>query len=227
MASTGIVLVTAPGVFQVSLDAGLDDGEFSMKSKFGKAAAWSALMVGLVVLAASMAGPVAAQNRGPARPKVDRPDGPVWQVIRKNCTQCHGIDDYAFFALDKAGWQSLIETKHKTPLAEGTPVLSDQDQNLLLDWLVSKFGPTSKPFPRTYVPPEITEFFSDPEATLVLNRSCVSCHALERVLNSHHSVDEWRVIAVSMKTRGANISNEDLERLVEWLGRVKGTNANQ
>jgi hypothetical protein len=30
-----------------------------------------------------------------------------------------------------------------------------------------------------------------------------------------------------MKTRGANITNEDLERLVEWLGRVKGTNANQ
>jgi hypothetical protein len=30
-----------------------------------------------------------------------------------------------------------------------------------------------------------------------------------------------------MKTRGANISDEDLERLVEWLGRVKGTNANQ
>ena len=198
-----------------------------MKSKFGKAAAWSALMVGMVALAASMAPPVAAQNRGPARPKVDRPDGAVWQVIRKNCTQCHGIDDYAFFALDKAGWQSLIETKHKSPLAEGTPVLSDEDRNLLLDWLVSKFGPTSKPFPRTYVPPEITEFFSDPEATLVLNRSCVSCHALERVLDSRHSVDEWRVIAVSMKTRGANISNEDLERLVEWLGRVKGTNANQ
>jgi mono/diheme cytochrome c family protein len=199
---------------------------FSM-TRFVRAATWSALVVSLIALAAFMTMPAAAQNRGPARPKVDRPDGPVWQVIRKNCTQCHGIDDYAFFALDKAGWQSLIESKHKSPLAEGIPVLSDQDRTLLLDWLVTKFGPTSTPFPRTYVPPEITEFFSDPEATLVLNRSCVNCHALERVLNSRHSVDEWRVIAVQMKTRGANITNEDLERLVEWLGRVKGTNANQ
>jgi len=178
-------------------------------------------------LAACLVAPIAAQNRGAARPKVDRPDGPVWEVIRKNCVQCHGIDDYAFFALDKNGWQSLLEAKHKSPLAEGTPVLAEKDQTILLDWLVSKFGPTSTPFPRTYVPPEITEFFSDPEAILVLNRSCVSCHALERVLNSRHSVDEWRVIAVQMKTRGANITNEDLERLVEWLGRVKGTNANQ
>jgi hypothetical protein len=194
-------------------------------------AAWRAVptvIAAWAVLAAWMSTPVSAQiGRGATRPKVDRPDGPVWQVIRKNCTQCHGIDDYAFFALDRAGWRSLLDTKHKAPLAERTPVLSDQDWNTLLDWLVAKFGPTSTPFPRTYVPPEITEFFSDPEALLVLNRSCVSCHALDYVMNARHSPDEWRVIAVEMKTRGANITNEDLERLVEWLGRVKGTNANQ
>src|SRR5436853_6512725 len=102
----------------------------------------------ITVLVVSLVIPVAAQNRGATRPKVDRPDGPVWQVIRKNCTDCHGIDDYAFYAMDKAGWQSLLETKHKSPLAEGAPVLSDQDRNVLLDWLVSKFGPASKPFPR-------------------------------------------------------------------------------
>src|SRR5215510_5341968 len=197
--------------------------KFQMKAILGKGAAALLFLILIAVLAA----PMAAQNRGAARPKVDRPDGPVWQVIRKNCTQCHGIDDYAFYALDKAGWQSLLETKHKSPLAEGTPVLSEQDQNTLLDWLVAKFGPTSTPFPRTYVPPEITEFFSDPEATLVLNRSCVSCHGIDKVMKARYSPDEWRVIAVQMKARGANITNEDLERLVEWLGRVKGTNANQ
>lgn len=198
-----------------------------MKLMLEKAAVWPALLVFMAALAAPMAAPLAAQNRGATRPKVDRPDGPVWQVLRKNCTQCHGIDDYAFFALDKTGWQSLLETKHKSPLAEGTPVLSDPDRNTLLDWLVAKFGPASTPFPRTYIPPEITEFFSDPEATLVLNRSCVSCHNLDLVMKSRHSADEWRVIAVKMKTQGANMTNEDLERLVEWLGRVKGTNANQ
>ena len=45
----------------------------------------------------------AGGNRA-TRPKIERPDGPVWEVIRKNCTACHGIDDYAFFAMDKAGW---------------------------------------------------------------------------------------------------------------------------
>jgi mono/diheme cytochrome c family protein len=196
-----------------------------MKPMFDRAV-WPVVLVLVAVFVAATAVPVTAQ-RGATRPKVDRPDGPVWKVIQKNCTQCHGIDDYAFYALDKKGWESLLESKHKSPLAEGTPVLSDADRNTLVDWLVTKFGPTSKPFPRTYVPPEITEFFSDPEAILVLNRSCVSCHSLDGVMNSRYSADEWRVIAIQMQTRGANITNEDLERLVEWLGRVKGTNANQ
>jgi len=198
-----------------------------MKSIFGKAGVWLVLLVAMAALAASVAAPVAAQNRGATRPKVDRPDGPVWQVIRKNCTQCHGIDDYAFYALDRSGWQSLLETKHKSPAARGTPVLADEDQNTLLDWLTSKFGPDSKAFPRTYVPPEITEFFSDPEAVFLLNRSCVACHGIERVTNSRNSPDQWRVIAVSMRELGARLTDEELERLVEWLGRVKGTNANQ
>ena len=189
---------------------------------------WSPALVLIAALSTAIPLPMAAQiGRGATRPKVERPDGPVWNVIRKNCTQCHGIDDYAFYALDRTGWQSLLETKHKSPLAEGTPVLSDDDRNLLIDWLVTKFGPKSTPFPRTYVPPEITEFLSDAEALLVLNRSCVSCHGIDRVMKSRFSLDEWRVVAVQMKARGANISDVDLERLVEWLGRVKGTNANQ
>src|SRR6266704_2365023 len=98
---------------------------------------------GFLVLPAPLWAPGSAQiGRRPARPQVTRPDGLVWQVIRKNCTSCHGIDDYAFYALDKAGWRALLETKHK----DGGNTLSDGDRNTLLDWLVSRFGPDSKPF---------------------------------------------------------------------------------
>jgi hypothetical protein len=176
----------------------------------------------LALIAAALAVPVSAQiGRKPPRPQVTRPNGPVWQVIRKNCTMCHGIDDYAFFALDKPGWQSLLETKHKV---SGGAVLSDEDRNVLLDWLVSKFGPETKPFPRTYIPPEITTFFSDPEAKRLLDRACTRCHGLERIDQARNTEEQWRVIAVDMRERGARLEDEELERLVEWLGRVKGTN---
>ena len=89
-------------------------------------------------MAAASVAPVAAQFGGkPTRPQVEPPKGPVRQVIFKNCTSCHGIDDYAYNALDRAGWNALIDTKHKDLKVP----ISDKDRDLLLDWVVAKFGP--------------------------------------------------------------------------------------
>lgn len=177
----------------------------------------ASLGAALVLIAVPLAGQVGGRA---TRPKVQRPDGPVWEVIRKNCTACHGIDDYAFYSLDRDGWRKLIADKHK-PDGDG---LTEADRNLLLDWLAQKFGPDTKPFPRTYIPPEITTFFSDPEARRLMNRACTKCHGLERVENVRNSADGWRVTLVDMRERGAQLSDEELEQMVEWLGRVWGTN---
>ena len=178
------------------------------------------VVIGAIAMLVCLAAPAPAQLRRMTRPKVERPDGPVWEVIRKNCTACHGIDDYAFYAQDRAAWQKLIAERHKAGEAD----LSDADRNLLLDWLGSKFGPNTKPFPRTYIPPEINTFFTDPEATRLLNRACTRCHGLERVETARKPEDAWRVTLVDMRERGAQLSDQELEQLVEWLGRVWGTN---
>lgn len=176
------------------------------------------------VAMAATAMTAAAQIGGrPTRPQVIPPQGPVRQVIFKNCTSCHGIDDYAFNALDRAGWDAYIDSRHT-----GLNVrLTGSDRELLLDWLVSRFGPETKPFPRTYVAREVTTFFSDTEAEALLGRACTSCHELDRVNAARFSPDRWRVVTVDMRERGAKLSDEELERLVEWLGRTKGTNPNQ
>jgi len=179
----------------------------------------------IVAIAALLSvAPLSAQFlEKPTRPQVETPRGPVRAVIFKSCTSCHGIDDYAYSALDRAGWSALIDAKHKNV----TVHISDQDRDVLLDWLAGKFGPGVKPFPRAYVPPEITTFFTDTEATTVLDRACSTCHGLDKVNDKRYSPDRWRVIAVDMRERGAKLTNDELERLVEWLGRVKGTNPNQ
>ena len=179
---------------------------------------------GALVLAAAMTAPASAQFlEKPIRPQVETPKGPVRQVIFKNCSSCHGIDDYAYNALDRSGWNAHLESKH-TSFGR---MISDADRAVLLDWLVGKFGPDTKPFPRAYVPPVITTFFSDADADGLLKRSCASCHGLDRVNDARHPPDRWRVITVDMRERGARLTDEELERLVEWLGRVKGTNPNQ
>jgi cytochrome c2 len=164
--------------------------------------------------------PLAAQGGRATRPQVVPPQGPPRQVIFKHCTSCHGIDDYAYNALDRAGWDAHLTARHR-----GLDVpLPAEDRAVLLDWLAERFGPTSKPFPRAYVAREVTTFFSDAEAEALLKRSCTSCHELERVNKARFAPDRWRVVTLDMRERGAKLEDQELERLVEWLGRTKGTN---
>jgi len=163
--------------------------------------------------------PVAAQLAPrPTRPQVVPPRGPARQVIFKYCTACHGIDDYAYNALDRAAWDQYVTVKHRG-LDVPIPV---EERAVLLDWLAERFGPTTKPFPRSYVPQEITTYLSDADAEALIARTCSTCHDVDRVNKARHPAEGWRVVLVDMRERGAEIEDADLERLVEWLGRVKG-----
>src|SRR4029078_6218773 len=103
---------------------------------------------------------------------------------------CHGIDEYAYYSLDAAGWRDLISTKHKT----GDVTISNADLNVLFERTLSKFGPTTKAFPRTYVAPEITTYFTDPEAKRLLDRACAKCHEADRINKERRTADAWRVL---------------------------------
>src|SRR5690349_8714777 len=93
---------------------------------------------GLLVVAAALicAASLSAQIGGRAtRPQVVPPQGPVRQVIFKYCTNCHGIDDYAYNALDRARWDALLTAKHA-----GLDVpLPAEGRTQLLDWLEVRF----------------------------------------------------------------------------------------
>jgi hypothetical protein len=183
----------------------------------------AAFAITALVVFASVA-TLSAQLAGrPTRPQVVPPQGAARKVIFTYCTSCHGIDDYAYNALDRAGWDAHLTAKH-----QGLDVPLPADRRVvLLDWLVMRFGPATKPFPRTYVPTEVTTFFTDSDAVALINRACSTCHAADRVNDARKTAEGWRVVAVDMRERGARITDTELERLVEWLGRVKGTNDSQ
>ena len=87
--------------------------------------------------------------------------------------------------------------------------LAGDGASVLLDWLAVRFGPTTKPFPRTYVAQEVTTFFTDSEAEALLKRACTSCHAIERVNDARFSPDRWRVVTVDMRERGAKLQTKN------------------
>ena len=190
-----------------------------MKSRLGKAA------MGLVVVtaAAILVMPVAGQNRrAQSRPIVELPGGAVRQGILDSCTTCHGIDDYAYLALDRQGWQKVVDS-----MKEKGAVISDSNLSLLLDWLVTKFGPDSKPYPKIRTRPILT--FGDVAARDAAAKQfpafvCRTCRTLERVDTARFTEQEWRDILTDMKGKGADIADEDIPPLVEYFTRNYGKN---
>jgi hypothetical protein len=152
------------------------------------------------------------------RPHVTLPDEPVRSAIFEECSACHGIDVYAFHALDRPGWQSLL-----TQLHADSPQwsVSDSNSEILLSYLAEKFGPERNPFPREYVPKPIEDFFSDVDAQNFLELTCAECHEI-RVYGRSGSTAYWRNLILEMRGNGAQLNDDNLERLVEWLARTQG-----
>jgi len=174
--------------------------------------------------------PAAAQftaNTRPARPDVTLPTGPARDVILRSCTACHGIDEYGYYALDHAGWDEIIERMKTTSsgVVQGA-MIADADKAILLDWLVKQFGPESTPFPREYVPRILTEadFLVDDGAEAILAGTCEACHSLDRVQEARANEEQWRSLLLAMIGRGAALPLSDVDPLVEWLARTRGTN---
>jgi cytochrome c2 len=183
----------------------------------------------LAVLAVSVAGCAAlattarAQlraNRRPPRPEVTLPDGPVRQVILKSCSQCHGIDEYGFYAMDREHWAAVIERMKtaKSGVVEGAKI-SDADREILLAWLVAEFGPDSTPMPRRYVVRELdeSEKLDGAAATATLEAACNDCHTLERIERAELGPEEWRERLTQEVGRGARLLIQNVEPLVQWL----------
>ena len=147
------------------------------------------------------------------------PGGPVRQVILRSCTACHGIDDYAYHALDRAGWRRLVDA-----MREKGAVVADGDLPVLLDWLVAEFGPDSTPFPRevVIVPVDDAVFADADLARGYLVATCSVCHALDRIETARFDERRWRVTVTDMRAKGAAVADENVDALVDYLARTRG-----
>lgn len=192
----------------------------SMKRSTSVRPVLAVLGISLVALVFSPA-PAFAQ-RGPTRPQVQLPEGPLRNVILKNCVSCHGIDDYAYFALGRERWDELLDEKH-----QGLPVntLSSTDRGMLLDYLAKTFGTDTTPFPRRYIPPELDSYYDDEAGLAALEFECTECHELDRVFETRATLERWRVLLLEMRGRGAELNDDyAMERMAEWLSRVQSAN---
>jgi len=67
--------------------------------------------------------------------------------------------------------------------------------------------------------------FKGPDAVAanLVNTACASCHSLDRVKNKVADKDGWNSTVTRMKAAGANLTDEQVPVVVEFLTRAAGT----
>ncbi len=67
--------------------------------------------------------------------------------------------------------------------------------------------------------------FKGPDAVAenLVNTACASCHSLDRVKNKVADKDGWTTTVTRMKAAGANLTDEQVPAVVEFLTRAAGT----
>jgi len=70
--------------------------------------------------------------------------------------------------------------------------------------------------------PAKTQAPSTIDGTTLLNERCTACHSLDRVMSKHKTQDEWNKTVSRMVQKGAALSPEELNILVEYLAKTYG-----
>src|SRR5450755_4569975 len=67
--------------------------------------------------------------------------------------------------------------------------------------------------------------FKGPDAVAanLVNTACASCHSLDRVKNKTADKDGWTATVTRMKAAGANLTDEQVPVVTEFLTRAAGT----
>ena len=63
----------------------------------------------------------------------------------------------------------------------------------------------------------------DAEATNLVTTACGSCHSLDRVKNKTGDKDAWSSTVTRMKDKGANLTDQQVPLVVDFLTRAAGT----
>jgi competence protein ComEA len=57
---------------------------------------------------------------------------------------------------------------------------------------------------------------------VTLENTCTECHGLDKVLSQLRTEGQWREMAVRMRSKGATMSDDELNALVEYLSQNFG-----
>ncbi len=125
------------------------------------------------------------------------------QLLQARCAVCHDLGGVAEFqaAYDENSLRELVATM----ISYGAQV-NDAETDILVAYLLGNKQADTAPA------------FDEAAAANLVNASCTTCHDLTGIERGLYPADEWRETVNRMLGHGLNISNEEIETIVTYLG---------
>jgi cytochrome c5 len=203
-----------------------------------------ALILGFGVLAAPSKshaqGGIAAQDGSPAtpsassqpKPVVELPDGDGKAIATEFCQDCHRLTNVVKARKAPDEWRDSVET-----MVDRGARLPQDKVDALVAYLAKNFGPKTEvaqdAAPPSAAPPSAAApsqpkpqvELPEGDGKAIAMENCQACHKLTNLTKAHKSVEDWRDTVQTMMDRGANVPQEKVDTLVQYLAKNFGPKA--
>ena len=211
-----------------------------------RAASPDALVHAVHVLSAASPRSATAQDTGqaapppaaPSAPKpVELPEGDGKAIATEYCQMCHKLTNLTKAHKNLDDWKDTIHT-----MIDRGASIPDDKIDILAQYLAANFGPkgatpavnaqaaapaTPAPSPDTAAPSapapaKAVVELPDGDGKTIATENCQACHKLTNLTKAHKNLDDWKETVQTMIDRGANVPDDKVDILVQYLAKNFG-----
>ena len=136
------------------------------------------------------------------------PEGEGKKVIESQCGSCHTLERITQLNQDRERWNTTVRQ-----MATFGASLPEADITLAVDYLAKHFGPRLETAPASEVERTANKHIEGIYST---------CHAATLIRETQATKEEWLDIVKRMNSKGAGLSEADVELLADYLARNYG-----
>jgi cytochrome c5 len=173
----------------------------------------------------------------PAPKPVELPDGDGKPIATEFCQMCHKLTNLTKAHKDLDDWKDTIHT-----MIDRGASIPDDKVDILAEYLAANFGPkdagsaanapaadpgTQVPSPDAAAPSapapaKAVVELPDGDGKAIATENCQACHKLTNLTKAHKDLDDWKETVQTMIDRGANVSPDQVDTLVQYLAKNFG-----
>jgi cytochrome c5 len=166
------------------------------------------------------------------KPAVVLPEGDGKAIATEYCQDCHKLTNLTKARKAPDEWHDSVQTM----MDRGARLPQDK-VDILVQYLAQNFSPQTAT-PPAATPPAAAASSDAPTATAsqppkpaelpdgdgkaIAVESCQACHKLTTLTKARKSLDDWRDSVQSMMDRGANVPQDKIDTLVQYLAKNFG-----